>query len=57
MVGLVERILCATRRDAGVDTTEREQDHRSGGTATGRLEYSLYSMTPAEIKLVEEAAR
>jgi hypothetical protein len=47
---LVERILSAKQRDAGADVSalEREIDE---------LVYSLYDLTPEEIKLVEGAAK
>lgn len=50
LVGLVERILAAKRADPAADTTglEREIDERV---------YRLYSLTPEEIKIVEEGAK
>ena len=46
---LVERILSAKQRDAGVDVSalERELDE---------LVYALYDLTPEEIKIVESKA-
>jgi hypothetical protein len=45
---LVDRILTAKARDAGVDVSalEREIDQQV---------YALYGLTPGEIKIVEEA--
>lgn len=47
---LVDRILAAKARDAGVDVgaVEREID---------QLVYALYGLTPEEIKIVEGAAK
>jgi hypothetical protein len=47
---LVERILSAKQRDAGADVSalEREIDQHV---------YALYSLTPDEIKIVEDSAR
>lgn len=49
LVGLVERILAAKRANPDADTTalEREIDERV---------YRLYSLTPDEIRIVEESA-
>jgi hypothetical protein len=50
LVGLVERILTAERASPSADTTalEREIDARV---------YRLYAPSPAEMQLVEEAAK
>jgi hypothetical protein len=50
LVGLVERILAAKKRDPGADTTEWERE-------IDRLVYKLYALTPEEIILVEESTR
>ena len=48
VVELVKKILAAKRRDAGADTTALEQE-------IDRLVYTLYGLTAAEKKLVEES--
>ena len=50
LVGLIDRILVAKRRDAKADASafERELDE---------LVYALYGLTPEEIKFVEGAAK
>ena len=50
VIAVVEQLLAAKRRDAEADTSalERELDE---------LVYALYDLTPAEIKIVESAAK
>ena len=48
IVALVDRILAAKQRDARADTSELEQE-------IDRHVYALYGLTPAEIKIIEEA--
>ena len=47
---LVDQILAAKRADAGADTSAHEAE-------IDRHVYGLYGLTPAEIKLVEEAGK
>lgn len=46
--GLVGRILAAKQRDARADTSEMKHE-------IDRHVYALYGLTPAEIKIIEEA--
>lgn len=48
MVSLVERILAAKKKNPAADTSELERE-------IDRHVYALYGLTPAEIKIVEEA--
>jgi hypothetical protein len=50
IVGLVEKCLTVKQREADSDMTEWERE-------IDRLVYELYGLTPAEIKLVEEATK